>query len=281
LEKEIVERNLVPVAEVRRILEKRQKEGELKYTQRITLEHAQRFAKISAARSFALINLLKSDFNLTDSLSVQIVNMLPRYLDEIRVFFTGQKIGVLPRSDEEIILILKSLMEYTFSVLIEQQLDLPEAKVIKLLQAKPRSLKEVISTLSLRGKGKEEKAKDAFEALLKVQIISRLIVEHALLPKQAIDVISVEPLTIKALGEFFGKDLTDSKALSGIFEELQRSRKTISLATNFKIPLSISQMIAESPPTTIDELKKLLGAVGEKMENTQLKKILKAITISE
>ena len=134
MEKEIVEKNLVPIAEVRRILEERQKEGELKYTQRITLEHAQRFAKISATRSFALISLLKSEFNLSDSLSVQIVNMIPRYLDEIRVFFTGQKIGVLPRSDEEIILILRSLMEYTFSILIEQQLDLSEAKVIKLLQ---------------------------------------------------------------------------------------------------------------------------------------------------
>ena len=121
----------------------------------------------------------------------------------------------------------------------------------------------------------------AFEALLKVQMIARLIVDHALLPKQAIDVISLEALTFKELDGFFKKDLTDSKALTGILEELQRSRKTITMATDFEIPLSISHMIAESPPTTEEGLKKLLGAVGEKMENTQLKKILKAITISE
>lgn len=281
MEKEVIEKSLVPIAEVRRILEERQKEGELKYTQRITLEHAQRFAKISAARSYALIEHLKAEFSLSDSLSVQIVNMLPRYLDEIRVFFTGQKLGVAPRSDEEIILILKTLMEYTFSILIEQQLDLTEAKVIKLLQAKPRSLKEVTTTLSLRGKGKEQKAKDIFDAFLNVQLIARLIVDHALLPKQAIEVVTLESLTFKDLEEFFGKALTDSKALTAILEELQKARKTMILATDFEIPLSISQMVAESQPTTTDALKKMLGAVGEKMENARLKKILKAISIIE
>ena len=76
MEKEIVEKNLVPLAEVRRILEERQKEGELNYIQRITLEHAQRFTKISSSHAYALIDTIKTEFNINHSLAVQIVNLI-------------------------------------------------------------------------------------------------------------------------------------------------------------------------------------------------------------
>ncbi|MHA1713353.1 MAG: hypothetical protein ACTSW4_04865, partial [Candidatus Ranarchaeia archaeon] len=121
MERESVEKSLVPLAEVRRILEERQKGGELNYIQRITLEHAQRFTKTTPKKAYALIDILGTEFNINGSLAVQIVNLMPKYLEEIRVFFAGQKIATLPRSDEELVLILKTLMEFAFSSIIEER----------------------------------------------------------------------------------------------------------------------------------------------------------------
>ena len=279
MDKEILDERLVPLAEVQRILEEREKIGDLNYTQRITLDHAHKFNKISVERAYTLINILTSEFNIHEGLAVQIVNIMPKHLDEIQPFFSGQKVTG-PKSNDELVLILKTLMEFVFSALIDQVTGLDEKKVIRLLLEKPRSVEETIKALSLRGEGKEAKGKEIFALYLKNQLVADLIVDHFLLPAQAVELTQKMPRTLKETQDIFGEALSE-KDVGEVSNRVELCRKIIGLTTDFQVPLSISQMVAESNPVSLEDLKKQLGAVGESFTEDQLKAIQTTLSPQE
>jgi DNA-directed RNA polymerase subunit F len=84
--KETVSKKPVSFPEVVSIFNKRKKEGELNYLQRIALEHAQLSSKTIGSKAKSLVKKLMSKFELSEEIAIHIVNFYPETIDEIRIF---------------------------------------------------------------------------------------------------------------------------------------------------------------------------------------------------
>ncbi len=74
----------ISLAEALELLEKRISEGELNENQNKMYEYLKKFSKISADRARELIERLTSELNIPRYDAVQIVNIMPTSLDELR-----------------------------------------------------------------------------------------------------------------------------------------------------------------------------------------------------
>jgi len=83
-----------PTAEAKKTLEKA-KEEELGEFQRRTLDYASKFSKIPAAKSEKLVKELFEKFQIERKDAIQIVNTMPRYVEELRTILTvkGKIVG--------------------------------------------------------------------------------------------------------------------------------------------------------------------------------------------
>jgi len=81
-------------AEARKTLE-RAKEDELGEFQRRTLDYASKFSKIQPPKAEKLVRELGEKFQLDRKDAIQIVNTMPRYIEELRTILTvkGRIIG--------------------------------------------------------------------------------------------------------------------------------------------------------------------------------------------
>ncbi|MFW9918673.1 MAG: RNA polymerase Rpb4 family protein [Candidatus Thorarchaeota archaeon] len=82
--KEIVSEEEVPLPQVKKLLTKRGKEGELSFQQSITLEHASTFSRMPPAESTKLVDRLMKGYDLTRFQAVQVVNIAPVNVEELK-----------------------------------------------------------------------------------------------------------------------------------------------------------------------------------------------------
>ena len=82
--KEIVGEQEIPLPQVKKMLAKRGKDGELSFQQSITLEHASTFSRMAPAVSGKLVDRLMKNYDLTRFQAVQIVNIAPTTVEEIK-----------------------------------------------------------------------------------------------------------------------------------------------------------------------------------------------------
>ena len=92
--RKIIDSKPTPTAEARRTLE-RAKEEELGEFQRRTLDYATKFSKIPPARAEKLVRELSEKHQLDRKDAIQIVNCMPRSIEEVRTILTvkGRIIG--------------------------------------------------------------------------------------------------------------------------------------------------------------------------------------------
>lgn len=100
----------VTLADVKAMLERASKERvELTYEQKLALEHAQRFAKLTPVKAKELLaDLKKLDF-VTDFIALQLANIMPRNDVELRAVF--QKVKT-PLGDKEVKQVLAVLEKH-------------------------------------------------------------------------------------------------------------------------------------------------------------------------
>jgi DNA-directed RNA polymerase subunit F len=81
-------------AEAKKTLEKA-KEEELGEFQRRTLDYASKFSRIPPAKAERLVKELSEKFQLERKDAIQIVNVMPRYAEELRTILTvkGKIVG--------------------------------------------------------------------------------------------------------------------------------------------------------------------------------------------
>ncbi len=104
----ILKERLLNLAEVKKILEERSSKGELSYVQRVTLDYATKFSQLPVEKSVEIVKKLIENFGISESTAIQIVNAVPKSIDELRVFLTNeQKIF----TEEELSEFLKTLEE--------------------------------------------------------------------------------------------------------------------------------------------------------------------------
>ncbi len=99
---------LISLAEVKNILGKVEKERkELLYEQRIALEHAQKFAKLPASKTKALIEELQTVAGVEEAHAYKIADILPDIDDDIRTLFAKERVTMHTDSIKKIIEIVK------------------------------------------------------------------------------------------------------------------------------------------------------------------------------
>jgi len=101
---------LVSLSEVKNMLKKIEKERkELIYEQRIALEHAQKFAKLSVKQTKDLIKDLMKLENIGESHAYKMADILPTTEDDVKAIFAKERFTL---SESEIKNILKIIGKY-------------------------------------------------------------------------------------------------------------------------------------------------------------------------
>jgi DNA-directed RNA polymerase subunit F len=74
----------VTLAHAKRVIEEISESSELDYMQQITLDYISKFVKIDFKSAEDLLGKLIKEFNLERHVAVQIVNILPKTIEELR-----------------------------------------------------------------------------------------------------------------------------------------------------------------------------------------------------
>ena len=98
--KEIISEEEVTLPQVKKLLAQGSKEGELSFQQSITLEHASTFSRMAPASSSKLVERLINKYEITRAQAVQIVNIAPITIEELRSILDARSTNL---TDEQMI----------------------------------------------------------------------------------------------------------------------------------------------------------------------------------
>lgn len=99
---ETLKKEVISLSEVKDVLEKVEIE-EMDQIQRWTYDYVNKFSKITRKQAQKLVSELVSQCGLTEEEAVEIVNILPTTLEEIRAFTFGWKKLILTSTSESIL----------------------------------------------------------------------------------------------------------------------------------------------------------------------------------
>ncbi len=85
---EVLSERMVTIAEVKKILEDSMKRGELNSIQLITLEYARSFTKIKEDKVEEARKFLIEEKGLPEEVAIQILNIMPKSIEELRTILT-------------------------------------------------------------------------------------------------------------------------------------------------------------------------------------------------
>ncbi|MGQ9759372.1 MAG: RNA polymerase Rpb4 family protein [Candidatus Methanomethylicaceae archaeon] len=108
--REVVKEEVLTIPQVKKLLEQREKDGELSYLQRLTYDYTVKLSKISPEKAEELLNRLKAD-GISPAIAAQIVNIMPKTVDELRTIFASETRPYLPSELEKILTVLNSFRE--------------------------------------------------------------------------------------------------------------------------------------------------------------------------
>lgn len=98
----ITKKEMITLADVKEILEAK-KVDEMDQIQRWTYDYVNKFSKISRKQAQKLVSELATQCGLTEEEAVEVVNILPSSLEEIRAFTFGWKKLILTSTSESIL----------------------------------------------------------------------------------------------------------------------------------------------------------------------------------
>ena len=103
---ETVKKEIITLAEVKAILDS-VKPDDMDQIQRWTSDYVGKFAKVDGAKAKEMVQQLVKDCDLTQEEAVEIVNVMPTSLEELRAFTFGWKKLILTENLEKMLKILK------------------------------------------------------------------------------------------------------------------------------------------------------------------------------
>ena len=103
---EIIKKEVVTLAQVKEILEAT-KADDMDQIQRWTADYAGKFAKAESKKSQKMVRQLVDECDLTEEEAVEVVNIHPVSLEELRAFTFGWKKLILTDTLEKMLNILK------------------------------------------------------------------------------------------------------------------------------------------------------------------------------
>jgi len=105
----IINEKSISMGEARIIMEKQEKNRELNYEQKLALEHLKKFTKLKDKEAEKLIEELGCIVKMLPDTAVQLINILPKTADELRLIFSREKFSL---KEDEIKKILDVLSKY-------------------------------------------------------------------------------------------------------------------------------------------------------------------------
>lgn len=107
---DITKKELITLPEVRKILEQ-VKQDDMDQIQRWTYDYVAKFAKTSAEAAREMVKSLTEQCELKEDEAVEVVNVLPSSLEELRAFTFGWKKLILTETLQKMLTIIKSRNE--------------------------------------------------------------------------------------------------------------------------------------------------------------------------
>ncbi len=100
----------ISMPEAKEILVSREKSRDLAYEQKLALEHLKKFTKLKVEEAKKFLGDISSVLRMSDETMVQILNLLPKNPDELRMIFAREKFSL---KEEEITKILEIIKKYS------------------------------------------------------------------------------------------------------------------------------------------------------------------------
>ena len=104
------EEEFASLGDVKNLLTKSEKEGELTYEQRLALEHANQFSGLNVKDTNKLIKALVKMERVSESLAFKIAELLPQHPDEVRPIFAKERFTLEDNEIKEIIDLVKGYL---------------------------------------------------------------------------------------------------------------------------------------------------------------------------
>jgi len=107
---EIIKKEIVTLPHVKEILES-VKPDDMDQIQRWTADYVTKFSKVDSKKAQKMVHQLVEQCDLTEEEAVEVVNIMPVSLEELRAFTFGWKKLILTETLEKILNILKDAIQ--------------------------------------------------------------------------------------------------------------------------------------------------------------------------
>lgn len=107
--KALKEKNITLI-EVKKILEEKSKKEELTIMEQTTLEYVRKFSKLEYEEAVKLMEELRK-FGISEFGAIQIVNILPTTVEELRTILMKEETELTPEALKEIVKLIKGYKE--------------------------------------------------------------------------------------------------------------------------------------------------------------------------
>ncbi len=119
---EVIKREIVTLSEVKKILETIPVD-EMDQIQRWTFDYSKKFSKVDYPPAKEMVDRLVAEGDLTDEEAVELVNVMPRSIEELRAFTFGWKKLIVTEKLERIKSILLSNNEKSGDEQLQSQVE--------------------------------------------------------------------------------------------------------------------------------------------------------------
>lgn len=119
---EVIKREIVTLSEVKKILETIPVD-EMDQIQRWTFDYSKKFSKVDYEPAKEMVGRLVAEGDLTNEESVELVNVMPRSIEELRAFTFGWKKLIVTEKLEKIKSILLSNNENNGDEQLQSQVE--------------------------------------------------------------------------------------------------------------------------------------------------------------
>ncbi len=106
----VLKEESVAYPKAKAILEEREKQKELGYEQKSSMEHLREFCKLDEKKAEEFAKELASVEKLRDVLIVKIINTLPKTKDELKMLFQKDRIDLSEEESEKIVQIVAKFL---------------------------------------------------------------------------------------------------------------------------------------------------------------------------
>ena len=108
--RKILKQEPLTLSEVMELLGERAEDGDFNYTQRVALDHATKFSRLGLEQTTQLCAKLESEFDLDLASSVQICNILPETVDELKIIISERYSDIDQSTLEAILKLIEEIV---------------------------------------------------------------------------------------------------------------------------------------------------------------------------